>query len=124
MNTANLTNNSAALHSAFKSDRHCSPATVLVGDGHHKGTLLTWVGDRWVVYCLEGRESLGEFDRLAVVTLAATADHDAAEHGLNQSQVACDLEVPGGEWVVDAGDLDELREGYGTDLIVLWEQGN
>jgi hypothetical protein len=117
--TATLTNNAAALYAATQSDRHCAPTTVLVRDGNHEGTLLTRVRDRWVVYSLDDRESREEIDRLAVVTLAAIADPEA---GLNQSTIACDLEVSGGEWVVDADDLDALREGYGEDLIVLWEQ--
>ena len=117
--TATLTNNAAALYAATQSDRHCAPATVLVRDGNHAGTLLTWVRDRWVVYSLDDRDSREEIDRLAVVTLDATANPDA---GMNQSTVACDMEVPGGEWVVDADDLDALREDYGGDLIVLWEQ--
>jgi hypothetical protein len=121
---ATLTNNAAALHAATQCDRHCAPATVLVRDGGHKGTILTRVENRWVVYCLENREARGEFDRLAVVTLADEAAYDAADNGLNQSSVACDLEVPGGEWVVDADDLDALREGYGGDLVVLWEQAS
>jgi hypothetical protein len=117
--TATLTNNAAALYAATQSDRHCAPATVLVRDGNHDGTLLTWVRNRWVVYSLDDRESRDEIDRIAVVTLSATADPDA---GMNQSTVACDLEVMGGEWVVDTDDLNALREGYGEDLIVLWEQ--
>jgi hypothetical protein len=120
--TATLTNNAAALYAATQSDRHCAPATVLVRDGGHKGTILTWVGDRWVVYSLDDREARDETDRLAVVTLAGSADQDAADKGLHLTSVACDLEVRGGEWVVDADDLDALREGYGGDLIVLWEQ--
>lgn len=56
------------------------------------------------------------------MTLAESADQDAADRGLHLTSVACDLEVPGGEWVVDAEDLDALREGYGDDLVVLWEQ--
>jgi hypothetical protein len=120
MNT--LTNNAAALQGASDTDRHCSPATVLVRDGYHDGTLLTWVRDRWVVYSLDDREARGEIDRLAVVTLNAKADHDAADNGLNQTQVACDMEVAGGEWVVDADELDSIRDTYGDTLIVLWEQ--
>jgi len=117
-----LTNNAAALYAATQSDRHCEPATVLVRDGHHDGTLLTWVRNRWVVYSLDGRESLGEIDRLAVVTLDRNADPDAADNGLNQTQIACDLEVLGGEWIVDADELDSLRDTYGETLVLLWEQ--
>jgi hypothetical protein len=122
METTKLENNAAALYAATQCDRHCAPATVLVRDGGHRGTILTWVGDKWVVYCLGNHESRGEIDRLAVVTLSDEAGDEAADHGINQSSVACDLEVPGGEWVVDADDLDAIREGYGDYLIVLWEQ--
>ena len=117
-----LENTAAALSAATHSDRHCAPATVLVRDGHHDGTMLTWVRNRWVVYSLDDRESRDEIDRVAVVTLAESADQDAADRGLHLTSVACDLEVPGGEWVVDADDLDALRDGYGDDLVVLWEQ--
>lgn len=113
-----LINNAASLAEALDCDRHCQPASRIVRDGWHSGTLFTWVDDLWVVYDLENRACLGEHDRLAVVSLEVPeADADA---GLNQCCLGCDLEC--GEWVIDAEDLPDLRETYGAALVVLWEQ--
>lgn len=116
-----LTNNAAALATAIDGGRHCEPASRIVRDAHHAGTLFTWVDRCWVVYDLENRRCLGRHDRLAVVTVTQQqAGDDVADAGLNQCCLACDLEA--GEWVVDAGDLPELRQTYGDVLTVLWEQ--
>lgn len=118
-----LTNNANALASAVDGGRHCEPASRIVRDGSHKGTLFTWIDQYtgWVLYDLENSEPLGRRGRLAVVTLTQQrAGEDAADAGLNQSCLACDLEA--GEWVVDADDLPALRQTYGDALEVLWGQ--
>lgn len=117
MTTTNLTGNAYALSQATEQDDHCRPGSVIVRDGSHSGTLFTWVGDSWIVY-----GSLGRIDRIAVVTLEPDGTDDQADRGLNQIQIGCDLEVKHGEWVVDADDLQSLRDNYGDDLVVLWEQ--
>lgn len=114
-----LTGNARALAIATEYDCQFGPASRIVRDGHHCGTLFTWVERRlWVVYDLENSRCLGEHDRLAVVTV----NEDEADRGLNQCCLACDLDVTGGEWVVDADELHELRRVYGDTLTVLWEQ--
>lgn len=117
-----LNNNALALLRAMDTDDHCRPGSVIVRDGSHSGTLFTWVGDQWIVYDLENQTHRGEYDRIAVVTLEPDGTEDQPERGLNQACIACDLEVKYGEWVVDAIDLEDLRERYGDDLVVLWEQ--
>lgn len=118
---ATLTNIAAALAAAIDGGRHCEPASRIVLDGQHAGTLFTWVDRFWIVYDLENRESFGRHDRLAVVTVTQQqAGEDVADAGLNQCCLACDLEA--GEWVVDADDLPELRQTYGDTMEVLWEQ--
>lgn len=121
-NTNSLNHNSYVLARAMEQDDHCRPGSVIVRDGSHSGTLFTWVGDSWIVYDLEGCNSLGRIDSIAVVTLEPDGTDDQAERGLNQTCIACDLEVKHGEWVVDAEDLPGLRDAYGDDLVVLWEQ--
>lgn len=123
MKTESLTNNAAALATAIESGQHCHPASRIVRDGSHKGTLFTWVDHYtgWVVYDIENSEPLGRHDRLVVVTVTQQqAGDDVADNGLNQCCLACDLEA--GEWVVDADDLPELRQTYGDVLTILWEQ--
>ena len=123
MTTKTLTNNAGGLATAIESGRHCQPVSRIVLDGSHKGTLFTWVDQYtgWIVYDIENRDCLGRHDRLAVVTVTQQqAGEDVADNGLNQCCLACDLE--GGEWVVDADDLPELRRTYGDVLTVLWEQ--
>ena len=120
--TADLDNNSLALARAMDAEEHCRPGSVIVRDGSHAGTLFTWIEDRWIVYDLENRQPRGERDRIAVLTVEPDGDPDQADRGLNQLCLACDLETPRGEWIVDAEDLPELREQYGANLVVLWEQ--
>ena len=119
-----LTNNAAALAAAIDAGRHCEPASRIVRDGHHAGTLFTWVDNRrWVVCDLENPARMyGWHDRLAVVTVTQQCrGEDVADNGLNQCCLACDLEA--GEWVVNAdNDLPDLRQTYGEVLEVLWEQ--
>lgn len=119
----NLTNNAAELASAIEDCRRCEPASRIVGDGWHAGTLFTYVDDRhWIVCDLQQLTS-EKIDRLAVATVKQQQrGEDAAEWGLNQCCLACDLET--GEWVVDADDLPELRQIYGDVLEVLWEQAD
>ena len=121
-----LKNNSLGLDSAIGREAHCAPASVVVRDGHHLGTLFSWTGDGWIVVDLENRNYVGDHSRLAVVSLVASAEDSlgfiAADRGLNQCCLACDFEVPGGEWVVDASDLDSLRDTYKDNLEVLWAQ--
>ena len=120
-----LCNNSFSLASAIGSDSHCEPASRIVRDGSHFGTMFSWVQEKWVVVDLENRNFIGTFDRLAVVSLASDEERDEeldADSGLNQAALGCDLDCPQGEWVVDADDLSDLRETYGDALVVLWEQ--
>lgn len=124
---AGLDNNAFSLATAVDADGHCEPASRVVCDGHHKGTIFSWFDGEWIVTDIENREYRGHFDRLAVVSLDYDSDDlpevddaDAADYGLNQAMLGCDLDC--GEWVVDAEDLDDLRETYGESLIVLWEQ--
>ena len=114
-------NNSFSLRTAISNDRHCEPASRIVRDGSHFGTMFSWVQEKWVVVDLENRNFIGTFDRLAVVSLASDEELDA-DSGLNQAALGCDLDCPQGEWVVDADDLSDLRETYGDALVVLWEQ--
>ncbi len=114
--TATLKNNAFTLNRVIENTGH-DLASTIVRDGHHKGTLFTWLETRWCVVDLEGSELRGFFDRIAVVTLAGEAD---AANGLNQTQIGCDMEC--GEWVVDAEALDSLKETYGELLSVIWEQ--
>ena len=118
---ATLTNNAAALASATDGGRHCEPASRIVRDGNHAGTLFTWVDRCWIVCDLE-RRTCEEISRLAVVTVTQqNPGEDVADNGLNQCCLACDLET--GEWVVDAdNELPDLRQTYGDALQVLWEQ--
>ena len=118
-----LDNNALGLARAMDDEGHCRPGSVIVRDGSHSGTLFTWIEGRWIVYDLENGQPRGERDRIAVVSIEPDGDQDQAERGLNQLCLACDLETPRGEWVVDAEDLPELREQYGANLVVLWEQG-
>ena len=118
-----LDNNALGLARAMDDEGHCRPGSVIVRDGSHSGTLFTWAEGRWIVYDLENGQPRGERDRIAVVSIEPDGDQDQAERGLNQLCLACDLETPRGEWVVDAEDLPELREQYGANLVVLWEQG-
>lgn len=121
MTTDRLTNNAATLATAIDGGRHGEPASRIVRDGQHAGTLFTWVDRCWIVHDLENRRCLGRHDRLAVVTVTQQqAGEDVADAGLNQCCLACDLEA--GEWVVDADDLPELRQTYGGIMDVLWEQ--
>lgn len=122
MTTKNITGNAYALSQAMEQEDHCRPGSVIVRDGSHSGTLFTWVGDSWIVYDLENHDCRGEYGRIAVVTLEPDGTDDQPERGLNQVCLACDLEVKHGEWAVDADDLQGLREAYGDDLVVLWEQ--
>ena len=117
-----LKNNAFALAEAIGRESHCTPASVIVRDGHHRGVLFAWTGEVWIVVDLENRQWIGEYERLAVVTLHNEADPD---NGLNQVCLACDLETPNGEWVLDAEALAEIRhnETYNDDdLESLWEQ--
>lgn len=113
--TNDLQNNAFALHKCIGNESHCEPAAVIVRDGHHAGTLFAWTGEDWIVVDLEIRRYVGRVARLAVVTTKEDADPD---DGLNQSAIGCDLEVPGGEWIVDAEDLTGLQDL----IVVLWEQ--
>lgn len=115
---ATLKNNAFALASAIEATAHCRPGTALVIDGHHRGTLFTWLGKEWAVTCLEQRKFMGTHARIAVVALT-DADADA-DDGLNQAALGIDLEC--GEWVVPTEELPALCEGYGDALEVLWEQ--
>lgn len=117
-----LTNTAFHLATAIDADGHCEPASRIVRDGSHKGTMFSWINGDWIVVDLENRKYLGTVKRLAVVTLDASDDQDRADNGLNQKSLGCDLDTEGGEWVVDADELDNLRESYGDELIVLWEQ--
>lgn len=116
MSTTGLKNNAFTLNQAIENSGHCEPGTAWVLDGHHKGTLFTWVGSQWCVVDLENRK-LDFVSRIAVVTLEGDADPDS---GLNQDMIGVDLEC--GEWVVDRDDLKGLKETYGDDLVILWEQ--
>ena len=117
-----LTNNARHLATAIENDRHCEPASRIVRDGQHDGTLFTWLGREWVVYDLDNHQLCCRCDRLAVVSLHSD-DSDDADNGLNQAAIGFDMEAqPHGEWVIDAEDIDSLREGYGDKLVVLWEQ--
>ena len=116
-----LVNNSLSLATAIGSDRHCEPASRIVCDGAHFGTMFSWHRDRWIAVDIENRNFIGTFERLAVVSLASDIELDA-DNGLNQEALGCDLECPHGEWVVDAEALSDLRETYGEALVVLWEQ--
>ena len=107
-------NNAFALNEALSKKSH-----LTVRDRWHRGSLFVWTGEVWVAVDLEKREWIGEYSRLAVVTLVGEADPD---NGLNQVCLACDLEVAGGEWIVDAAELCALQEAWGDDLEVLWEQ--
>ena len=118
--TSTLKGNAFVLDRAVREYSRLAPASAICRDGHHKGTLFTWLGEQWSVVDLENREFHGFHDRLAVVTIGEDVD---ADDGLNQAALGIDLEVPGGEWVVDADDLEELRETYGDTLEVVWEQG-
>lgn len=120
--TTALDNNAFALDRATRDFGHCAPASMICRDGHHKGTLFTWLPDlkRWSVVDLENRDFLGFHDSLAVVTLLG--DEADADCGLNQAALGFDFEVQGGEWVIDAEDLEDLREVYGDSLNVIWEQ--
>lgn len=116
--TSTLKNNAFALNRAMESGGHCAPASAICRDGSHDGTLFTWLGTEWAATDLENRKFLGFFARLAVVTL-----NDAdADDGLNQIALGCDFEVQNCEWVVDALELEGLRECYGDALEILWEQ--
>lgn len=42
-----------------------------------------------------------------------------ADDGLNQYCIACDLEAPGGIWVVTSDDYPELVRTYGEALLVV-----
>lgn len=115
--------NGEHLASALTEGGDClKPLARVVCDGHHNGTLFVWRGDEWIVVDLEGGTLERPCDRLAVVTLDADAER-TPDDGLNQRCLGCDLDVPTGEWVVAAESLDGLREDYGEELIVLWEQG-
>lgn len=129
MSDTNLDHNTLALEEAVSAGE---PTTVVVGDGQHRGTALfldTSCSDPgvWWVLDLEGRKFRGRIARLAVVTLYPSLDDSAddadPDDGLNQAACAVDLEVPGGEWVVDAEGLPALLEQYGEALGVLWVQG-
>lgn len=112
--------------------------TAYVRDGHHQGTLFVWDGLDWAVLDIEGRaDTVQRVARLAVVTLHDNRPEEIvledgvrymqhrdeyADLGLNQAGIAFDFECGTGEWVIDADDLDGLREVYGDDLEVIWEQ--
>ena len=117
-----LDNNSFALATAVDQDGHCEPASRVVRDGHHSGTMFSWFDGEWHVLDLENREYIGKFHRLAVVTIEPDGDEFQADRGLNQTAIGFDMEVDGGEWIVDADELDNLRETYGEQLTVCWEQ--
>lgn len=124
--TTKLDNNAFALNRAMREFGHCEPASAICRDGHHSGTLFTWLPDSscWVVFDIENRQHRGIFDRLAVVSLEPSDEPDRADDGLNQAALGMDMESqPAGEWIVDADDLDSLRESYGDELTVIWEQG-
>ena len=118
-------NNSFSLRTAISNDPHCEPASRIVRDGAHLGTMFSWLNGHWIAVDLENRNFIGTFDRLAVLSLASDEERDEeldADSGLNQVALGCDLDCSRGEWVVDADDLSDLRETYGDTLIVLWEQ--
>lgn len=120
--SATLTNNAHHLATAIEVGRHCEPASRIVRDGNHDGTLFTWTGREWIVFDLDGNDFRCRCDRIAVVTLRP-GDPDAADRGLHQAAIGWDMEVqPEGEWVIDAEDLDSLRKTYGDELVVRWEQ--
>lgn len=125
MTMMTLTNNAFALDRATREREfgHCSPASMICRDGHHRGTLFTWLPDmeKWAAVDLEGRKFLGFHDRLAVVTLASD-DEFAADNGLNQAALGCDFDCAHGEWIIDLEDRPRLEELYGDSLEVLWEQ--
>ena len=110
------------LATAIGAEGHGEPAARLVRDGHHSGTLFCWDGDEWVVTDIENRRYVGTYKKLAVVELIPVegGDGNDADNGLNQTQLGCDLDC--GEYVVDADDMDHLRDIYGENLVVLWEQ--
>lgn len=118
-----LTGISLALASAVESSRPGEPITRLIRDAHYSGILFTWLDDQWYVLDFDSMDCAGVFKRLSVVTLES-ADPDAAcgSGGLNEFAIGCDIDMRSGEWVVDAADLADLRDGYGDELIVLWEQ--
>jgi hypothetical protein len=116
-----LDNNAFHLATAIDMDGHCEPASRVVRDGHHKGTMFSWFENKWTALDLENREYLGQCEKLAVVTLC-DCDCDDADRGLNQAAWGIDFEVEGGEWVIDAEELDDLREIYGEQLVLIWEQ--
>lgn len=110
-----LTNNAHSLNEVLQGQK----GFTRVRDGHHAGTCFSWIDDcEWLVSDLEN-STCYTVDRIAVVSLLNSAD---ADDGLNQSCLACDLEVPGGEWVVEADSLEDLQQGYGDDLEVIWTQ--
>ena len=117
-----LENNAFHLATAIDADSHCEPASRVVRDGHHKGTIFSRCEGKWYATDLEGKKFLGSCERLAVVTLDGTGYEDSADHGLNQIALGVDLECPGGEWIVDADDLVSLSDTYGDELVVKWEQ--
>lgn len=69
-----MTNTAFHLATAIDADGHCEPASRIVRDGSHKGTMFSWIDGDWVVVDLENRKYLGTVKRLAVVTLDASDD--------------------------------------------------
>lgn len=117
---ATTSSNARALVEAIVAPDDGTIPCRLITDGHHRGTLFAWLGDEWAVTDLENRQCLGTFGRLAVVSVDMD-DAEAAETGLNQTAIGFDFDGAG-EWIVDADDLDGLRDTYGAALVVLWEQ--
>lgn len=114
--------NAANLISAIEEARSSEwPVSRVVRDQYGPGTILTFFDGRWIATPLDWAAApIKKAARLAVV--AHTHPEDSADNGLNQSALAMDMEIEGGEWIVDADDLDDLRGGYGEALEVIWEQ--
>lgn len=70
----------------------------------------TFVAESWVEVTLNPAGLPGDFRALDGL--------GPEECGLNQRSIACDLEAPGGRWVVDAADFTELQDVYGDALVI------
>lgn len=85
---------------------------IWIGDGCHRGSNVWWDdrNDRWWVAGLDN-SNLTYHDHVALVRC-----NDDADYGLNQVQLASDLDGEG-VWLVDVESLDEFEADY---VDVLW----
>lgn len=78
---------------------------TVIRDGSTRGVVVSYTGRDWAVLDLDRRE-VSFNASLALVT--TDADADADECGLNEIALGCDLEAPGGVWLVPG----DCTDGY------------